>query len=149
MSDLRLGKTSSKVTFADKTEPAKETKSTREMSKSNLSKQTLLMLLLHYKQQLSFESISQIIGVATDEVSRCCTNFARIFSEKKVLMEVIDAASEKQHLRVGISSEADEIQVLRAKLRLAQLRADAYEEMIRVAEQRFNIPIRKKAGAKQ
>jgi len=62
------------------------------------------MLLLHYKQQLSFESISQIIGIATGEVSRCCTNFARIFSEKKVLMEVIDADSEKQRLRVGISS---------------------------------------------
>lgn len=38
---------------------------------------------------------------------------------------------------------------MEAALRWAELRADAYDEMINVAEAKFNIKIRKKAGAKQ
>lgn len=38
---------------------------------------------------------------------------------------------------------------LEEKLRKAELARDAYDEMINVAEAKFNIPIRKKAGAKQ
>jgi len=38
---------------------------------------------------------------------------------------------------------------LEAKLRKAELARDAYDEMINVAEAKFNIPIRKKAGAKR
>lgn len=53
-------------------------------------------------------------------------------------------------------SEADEIKRLKAELAKKEkelayqkLRADAYDEMINVAESKFNIAIRKKAGAKQ
>ena len=42
-----------------------------------------------------------------------------------------------------------EISRLKRELADESLRADAYNEMINVAEKRFNIPIRKKAGAKQ
>jgi len=38
---------------------------------------------------------------------------------------------------------------LQAQVKQASLRADAYDEMINVAESKFNIAIRKKAGAKQ
>ena len=38
---------------------------------------------------------------------------------------------------------------LEAKLRMAELARDAYDEMINVAEAKFNISIRKKAGAKR
>ena len=38
---------------------------------------------------------------------------------------------------------------LESDLKFAQLKADAYDEMINVAEKMFNIPIRKKAGAKR
>ena len=58
---------------------------------------------------------------------------------------------------VSISSELpDDVKALKAEISRLQkelahesLRADAYNEMINIAEKRFNIPIRKKSGAKQ
>ena len=42
-----------------------------------------------------------------------------------------------------------ELKKLRAQLTKAEIKAEAYDELINVAEAKFNIPIRKKAGAKQ
>ena len=42
-----------------------------------------------------------------------------------------------------------ELKRLRAQLKKAEIKAEAYDELINVAEAKFNIPIRKKAGAKQ
>ena len=41
------------------------------------------------------------------------------------------------------------IKELEAQLLHAQIKAEFYDEMINVAEAKFKIPIRKKAGAKQ
>ena len=53
-------------------------------------------------------------------------------------------------------SKDDQIRELKASLKKAQkeaelekLRAKAYDKMIDLAEERFNIPIRKKSGTKQ
>lgn len=42
-----------------------------------------------------------------------------------------------------------ELKKLRAQLNMAEIKAEAYDELINVAEAKFNIQIRKKAGAKQ
>ncbi|MDD5498783.1 MAG: hypothetical protein PHI10_04805 [Dehalococcoidales bacterium] len=42
-----------------------------------------------------------------------------------------------------------EVAKLQKELKHEQLRADAYDTMIDIAESQFNIPIRKKAGAKR
>ncbi len=42
-----------------------------------------------------------------------------------------------------------EITRLRKELRHEKMRADALDTMVDVAEEMFNIPVRKKAGAKQ
>lgn len=42
-----------------------------------------------------------------------------------------------------------ELKRLRAQLNKAEIKAEAYDELINVAEAKFNIQIRKKAGAKQ
>ena len=42
-----------------------------------------------------------------------------------------------------------ELRKLRAQLTKAEIKAEAYDELINVAEAKFNIPIRKIAGAKQ
>ena len=42
-----------------------------------------------------------------------------------------------------------ELKRLRAQLKKTEIKAEAYDELINVAEAKFNIPIRKKAGAKQ
>ena len=51
-------------------------------------------------------------------------------------------ASDAQSLQEKIAS-------LEQQLKKEKLRADAYDTMIDIAEKKFNIPIRKKAGAKQ
>ena len=38
---------------------------------------------------------------------------------------------------------------LEARLLQAEIKAEAYDEMIKIAEARYRIPIRKKTGAKQ
>jgi hypothetical protein len=47
------------------------------------------------------------------------------------------------------NSLASELARLKEELKYQRLRADAYDEMINVAEEQFNIKIRKKVGAKQ
>lgn len=42
-----------------------------------------------------------------------------------------------------------QIKELKAQLRAQSLKAQAYETMVQLAEERFGIPIRKKSGAKQ
>jgi hypothetical protein len=42
-----------------------------------------------------------------------------------------------------------ELSAMKTKLRLAEMRADLYDEMINVAEKKFKVEIRKKAGAKR
>ena len=41
------------------------------------------------------------------------------------------------------------VKELESQLLQTEIKAEAYDEMIRVAESKFGIPIRKKAGAKQ
>ncbi len=48
-----------------------------------------------------------------------------------------------------IQSLKAELSALKAKLKMAEMRADLYEEMIKVAEKKFKVEIRKKAGAKR
>ncbi|MBQ6283731.1 MAG: hypothetical protein IJS20_09070 [Bacteroidales bacterium] len=48
-----------------------------------------------------------------------------------------------------VQSLQEEVLRLRAQLEKAEIKAEAYEELINVAETKFRIPIRKKAGAKQ
>ena len=53
----------------------------------------------------------------------------------------------------GLPQDVQELQAelkrLRAQLTKAEMKAEAYDELINVAEAKFNIQIRKKAGAKQ
>ena len=55
----------------------------------------------------------------------------------------------KSETDVDVESLKAEISRLKRELDDAVLRADAYNEMINVAEERFSIPTRKKAGARQ
>ena len=48
-----------------------------------------------------------------------------------------------------IQALQDELKRLREQLREAEIKAEAYDELINIAEAKFNIPIRKKAGAKR
>ena len=74
--------------------------------------------------------------------------WTRIFAPKPKLEEI--------PMKSPSTKESDEILALKRQLQQQSLelkkekmRADFYDEMINVAEEMFNIPIRKKAGTKQ
>jgi transposase len=57
--------------------------------------------------------------------------------------------SQAEELPKSVLELQAELKRLRAQLKKAEIKAEAYDELINVAEAKFNIPIRKKAGAKQ
>lgn len=63
---------------------------------------------------------------------------------------------QKPHETASSQNQSDDVQALQnrikeleAQLLQAEIKAEFYDEMINVAEAKFKIPIRKKAGAKQ
>lgn len=114
------------------------------------------MLILHFKRGMSSESIAQIFSQPVEEVEAKIRNFTSQFSNKDYLMNVINgliAMNKKnaKHLNVVPREEDErdrEIADLKRRLTDAQIKAEAYEEMVRLAEATYGISIRKKAGAK-
>ena len=78
---------------------------------------------------------------------------ANFVSEKKESQSAIMKQSQSNVSEECSSTEIQELQKrikeLEAQLLQAQIKAEFYDEMINVAEAKFKIPIRKKAGAKQ
>ena len=90
-------------------------------------------------------------------ISRWIANFVsenpRVASMKRakpartVPVQAPEVQSEK--LPTDVQELQAELKRLRAQLTKAEIKAEAYDELINVAEAKFNIQIRKKAGAKQ
>ena len=107
---------------------------------------------LYQEEGLSYERISKIIPVSSDTVS----NWIRTFVAESQSSTRMAKTIHPQEVSPVSGSESADIKVLqseiaRLKRQLAHetLRADAYDELINVAEKQFNISIRKKAGTKQ
>lgn len=60
-----------------------------------------------------------------------------------------EGSNELEIMRRKVKELEKELKAKEISLREAKLRADLYNEIINVAEQRYNVPIRKKAGTKQ
>ena len=124
-------------------------------------------MYLHTKKQLLYfkevirlrreygygeDRISKILPIGHTTVSRWLAIFAAENKEKSVQMKKRKPSTEfisSSSKVADIKALQSEIIRLQAQLKQESLRADAYDEMINVAESRFNITIRKKAGAKQ
>lgn len=136
----------------------------KEQQKEKMPKARIL-----YDDGLSVGRIAKVLSMSRSTVYRWIATFAE---EKEIVMSVkkksakrvsiptpeygrIEVQSKQEKAaaqeRVKIKSESAEEKIARLEkeLREARLRADFYDEMINVAEKRFDIQIRKKAGAKQ
>ena len=84
-------------------------------------------------------------------LKRCTVSFwLRTFAEETVKESMKrDLQKASESLPTGVQELQKEVLELRKQLAEEKLRADAYDEMINVAEGKFNIRIRKKVGAKQ
>ncbi len=118
--------------------------------------------VIHLRSQgMSIREIASKTGVSKSAVHRWLSIFAgENLSAMKtnhstprrrpgIRVPETDPISKDHHL-VAINETAEEkIARLEKELEDARLRADLYNEIINVAEQKFGIQIRKKAGTKQ
>ena len=109
------------------------------------------VIRLHYEEGYGEDRIAKIIPIGHSTVSRWIAIFAK---EKGKISGANDMRKPQE--TASSSQEKDEIAKLQARVKEleaqllhAEIKAEAYDEMINVAEAKFRIPIRKKAGAKQ
>lgn len=107
---------------------------------------------LYYGKNMSMKAIAQILGIGQKTVYRWIITFA---DENEKKCKAMNTPS-KTNVPEPTSSEPKDVKALEArikeleqKLHKAELKAEFYDEMINVAESKFNITIRKKAGTKQ
>ena len=109
------------------------------------------VIRLHYEEGYCEDRISQLLPIGHTTASRWIAIFAK---EKGKISGANDMRKPQE--TASSSQEKDEIAKLQARVKEleaqllhAEIKAEAYDEMINVAEAKFRIPIRKKAGAKQ
>lgn len=109
---------------------------------------------MYFEDGLGYRRINKLIPVAITTLKRWCDTFAE---ENGITMEEKVHKKKKPNLLTPESSEVPndivalqaEVVKLQKELKHEKLRADAYDAMIDIAETKYNISIRKKAGAKQ
>ena len=109
------------------------------------------VIRLHYEEGYGEDRIEQVLPVSHSTASRWIAIFAR--EKGKVSgtndMRKPQANTSSQVTNDEVAKLQERVKELEAQLLRAEIKAEAYDEMINVAEAKFRIPIRKKAGAKQ
>ena len=109
------------------------------------------VIRLHYEEGYGEDRIAKILPIGHTTVSRWIAIFAR--EKGKIAIEENTFNPQDINKMHSKDNEIEELQKrvkeLEAQLLAAEIKAEAYDEMINVAEAKFRIPIRKKAGAKQ
>ena len=93
---------------------------------------------------MSYVEIAEVNGVQLRTVEYIIRNFASELPETPVMRKNKKDASAEDY-----DALRAEITRLKKELRHEKMRAEALDTMIDVAEEMFNIPVRKKAGTKQ
>ena len=111
---------------------------------------------LWYEEGLSEKKIAKIIPIGHTTISRWVAKFAvenNISRSHDALMGKVKTNTQQAIDRLSLEAEVKKLNAEKARLesdlKMAEMKADLYNEMINVAEKQFNIPIRKKAGAKR
>ena len=110
------------------------------------------VIRLYTQEGMGRKMISRIIPVDETTISRWIRIFANenqnqaIMKRKSFIKSETSASSVES---TDVKALQAEISRLKKELAHESLRADAFNELINVAEKQFNISIRKKAGAKQ
>lgn len=106
------------------------------------------VIRLHFEEGYGTDRIENILPIGHSTASRWINNFVaengkEYPMKKKIASDTAtNSASEVERLK-------NEIAILQGQLKYQQMRAEAYDTMIEIAEKKFKIEIRKKSGAKQ
>ena len=111
---------------------------------------------LWYDEGLSSPKISKIIPVGHSTIERWVAKFAfenNISRSHDAYMGKVKTKTDQSIEQLKLEAEIKRLKTEKARLesdlRMAEMKADLYNEMIDVAEKMYDIPIRKKAGTKQ
>ncbi len=109
------------------------------------------VIRLHFEEGYGEKRIERLLPVGHHAISKWIAIFVK---EKGNISRPSDMI--KPQVISSTQSQSEEVEELKkrvkeleAQLLQAEIKAEAYDEMINVAEAKFKIPIRKKAGAKQ
>lgn len=106
------------------------------------------VIRLHFEEGYGTDRIENILPIGHSTASRWINNFVAENGKEYPMKKKIspdtatNSASEVERLK-------NEIAILQGQLKYQQMRAEAYDTMIEIAEKKFKIEIRKKSGAKQ
>ena len=112
---------------------------------------------LYFEEGMCGTHICKVLPISRTILYRWIAIFAeenpQVASMKRVKAVKIAPAQSPEIQQEDLPRDVQELQAelkkLRAQLNKAEIKAEAYDELINVAEAKFNIQIRKKAGAKQ
>jgi len=108
---------------------------------------------LHFELGYGEDRIAKILPIGHTTAWRWFRKFAAENKDKTTTMAKTEKKTAPRtcdgETKEDIQSLKAELSALKDKLRQAEMRADLYDEMINVAEKKFKVEIRKKAGAKQ
>lgn len=107
------------------------------------------VLRLHREKGYGERRISRIIPIGHTTVSRWIITFATRNNQNFEEMSKKELEGADLSATAKIKSLEADVKRLEQELKLSKLKSDFYDEMINVAEAKFNIPIRKKAGTKR
>ena len=114
------------------------------------------VIRLWYDEGLSSPKIAKIIPVGQTTIERWVAIFAsenNISRSHDALMGKVKTKTAQSIEQLSLEAEVKRLKAEKARLesnlRMAEIKADLYNEMIDVAEKMYDIPIRKKAGTKQ
>lgn len=102
------------------------------------------VLRLYAETDLSYGEIAEETGVQVRTVEYIVRNFATELPSIPTMRKRKSEAGAEDYDKLRA-----EVTRLRKELREQKMRAEALDTMIDVAEETFNIPVRKKAGTKQ
>ena len=107
------------------------------------------VIRLHCEYGYGEDRISRILPISHTTVSRWIAIFKAEKNKQVIPLKKKSTKVEAQAGAAKVQALEAEIARLRSQLKGEKLRADAYDEMINIAESKFKIAIRKKAGAKR
>lgn len=112
---------------------------------------------LYFEENMCGTHICKLLPISRSVLYKWIAIFVaenpQVASMKRVKADKKTPAQSPEVQEDALPREVQELQAelkkLRAQLNKAEIKAEAYNELISVAEAKFNIQIRKKAGAKQ
>lgn len=110
------------------------------------------VIRLHYEEGYGEDRIAKLLPIGHTTASRWIAIFAKEkgkISKSKDMENPQTTASEQIESTDEVQSLRKRVKELEAQLLQAEIKSEFYDKMIDVAEAKFKIPIRKKAGAKQ